>query len=362
MAQGAQPLALRGAEDFRIRLVMATLCGRAVKISGIRSDDLEPGLRDYEVSFLRLLEAVTNGSVIEISYTGTTVVYRPGLIIGGTLTHKCPPSRGVGYFIEPMLMLAPFGKKALTLTLHGITTTDTDIGVDCIRTAMFPVMEKFGIMRQELRIVKRGSAPDGGGEVVLHMPHLVLQPNTIHALTPNKITRIRGVAYSTRISPASVNRIVDAAREALQPTAVDTFIYSDVARGDEAGKSPGFGVTIVAETKSGWPIVAEGVGTKGSVPEDLGRDVALKLLEEISLRGTLSSPQATMALLFMVLGKEDVGRLLIGKGVVTPKIVRLLRYVKAFWNLEVVFKEESEHELVVAVKGSGFVSSSKKIA
>jgi RNA 3'-terminal phosphate cyclase-like protein len=173
-----------------------------------------------------------------------------------------------------MLILAPFGKKALTLTLHGITTTDKDIGVDCIRAAMFPVMEKFGIMRQELRIVKRGSSPDGGGEVVLHMPHLVLQPNTIHALNPNKITRIRGVAYSTRISPASVNRIVDAARDVLKDTLVDTFIYSDAARGDEAGKSPGFGVTIVAETKAGWPIVAEGVGTKGSVPEDLGRDVA----------------------------------------------------------------------------------------
>jgi RNA 3'-terminal phosphate cyclase-like protein len=143
---------------------------------------------------------------------------------------------------------------------------------------------------------------------------------------------------------------------------VDTFIYSDAARGDEAGKSPGFGVTIVAETKAGWPIVAEGVGTKGSVPEDLGRDVALKLLEEISLRGTISSCQATMAIIFMVLGKEDIGRLLLGKGIITPKIVRLLRYIKAFWNLEAMLKEENDHELICTIKGTGFVSSSKKIA
>ena len=36
----------------------------------IRVDDAAPGLRDYEASLLRLLEKVSNGTVVEINETG----------------------------------------------------------------------------------------------------------------------------------------------------------------------------------------------------------------------------------------------------------------------------------------------------
>jgi hypothetical protein len=38
--------------------------------------------------------------------------YRPGLISGGrALSHDCGTARGLGYFLEPLLCLALFGKK-----------------------------------------------------------------------------------------------------------------------------------------------------------------------------------------------------------------------------------------------------------
>jgi hypothetical protein len=42
---------------------------------------------------------------------GTVVTFKPGMLIGGEFTHDCPVSRAVGYFIEPILMLAPFAKN-----------------------------------------------------------------------------------------------------------------------------------------------------------------------------------------------------------------------------------------------------------
>lgn len=39
------PLIYTGHVDFRMRLVLATLSGRAIKIEKIRSDDMEPGLK-----------------------------------------------------------------------------------------------------------------------------------------------------------------------------------------------------------------------------------------------------------------------------------------------------------------------------
>ena len=72
---------------------------------------------------------MTNGCFIEISYTGTSILYRPGVIMGGKIHHDCPPSRSMGYFLEPLIALAPFGKKNLQLTLTGITNDNVDLSV-----------------------------------------------------------------------------------------------------------------------------------------------------------------------------------------------------------------------------------------
>jgi len=54
---------------------------------------------DYEVSFLRLMEKVTNGCTVEINETGTNVVYRPGVIVGGEeIIHDCGLARGFLFF------------------------------------------------------------------------------------------------------------------------------------------------------------------------------------------------------------------------------------------------------------------------
>ncbi|KAG9729894.1 hypothetical protein KCU75_g19185, partial [Aureobasidium melanogenum] len=81
--QPTAPLKFNGAGHLTTRLVLATLTGRPVRISQIRaSSHTNPGLAPHEVSFLRLLDAITNGSAIEFSMTGTTLVYKPGLIVG----------------------------------------------------------------------------------------------------------------------------------------------------------------------------------------------------------------------------------------------------------------------------------------
>ena len=61
--------------------------------SSLRENEDQPGLTDYEASFLRLLDKLCNGTRVDINHTGTVVKYKPGLLIGGKVTHDCPPSR-----------------------------------------------------------------------------------------------------------------------------------------------------------------------------------------------------------------------------------------------------------------------------
>ncbi|CAE7948046.1 RCL1 [Symbiodinium sp. KB8] len=90
-----------GSSFLRQRLALSVVSGKPIVIADIRAKDEEPGLRDYEASFLRLLDKICDGSDISIDETGTTLRYKPGQIVGGSgLVHSCPSSRCLTYFLE----------------------------------------------------------------------------------------------------------------------------------------------------------------------------------------------------------------------------------------------------------------------
>ena len=62
-------------------------------------------------------------------FSGTSLFYHPGLLIGGTLEHDCSRQRSIGYFLEPLMMLAPFAKKPIHITLRGLTNGPLDPSV-----------------------------------------------------------------------------------------------------------------------------------------------------------------------------------------------------------------------------------------
>ncbi|KXN92238.1 putative RNA 3'-terminal phosphate cyclase-like protein [Leucoagaricus sp. SymC.cos] len=358
-------LSFSGHQYLRQRLVLSVLSGKHVKIDRIRPEDKNPGLRDYEISLLRLLERVTNGTVIEISVTGTALLLRPGIISGGTVVHDCPLSRSVGYFLEPVIMLAPFSKKPLNLTLTGITTDENDLSVDLMRTVTLPHLQPFGISDGlELRIKKRGAAPGGGGQVQFLCP-IVKQVKTLNFVEPGRIKRIRGISHVVRVNPQFSNRMIEAARSILNRYIPDIYLYSDVYKGEESGKSPGYALSLLAESTTGAIHCAEAVSQAGVAPEDIGLKATRALLAEIKRGGCVDRRHQTLVLLLMVLGSEDVGRCRMGEP--TAKTIQFLRDVRSFFgtSFKVVLADPSDPEstqLLYSCYGTGYVNANRTLA
>lgn len=250
--------------------------------------------------------------------SGTSFLFHPGLLTGGAYTHTCV-TRSVGYFLEVLVPLAPFCKKPFSITLNGITGEEgRDLSADMIRTVTLPHLHLFGIRDVELAIKKRGSAPLGGGSVVFKCP-VVRALNTLRFTDAGRIRRIRGIAYSTRVSPQFANRMVEAARAMLNRYIPDIYLYTDVYKGEDSGKSPGYGLTLVAQSTTDALHAAEALSVapaKGEsvsqTPEDIAAHAARLLLQEISGGGAVDSSHQWLVLLLMVLGKEDVGKCLMG--------------------------------------------------
>ncbi|TKS84622.1 RNA 3'-terminal phosphate cyclase-like protein [Collichthys lucidus] len=292
-----------GCNFFRQRLVLSTLSGKRVKIKNIRSKDDDPGLRDFEASFIRLLDKVTNGSRIEINQTGTVLFYQPGLLHGGPIEHDCNMQRSIGYYLEALLMLAPFMKTSVKATLRGVTNDPSDPTVDMLKSTALPVMKQFGI--------------DGEG-------------------------------FELKMA----NRIVEAARGVLNQFIPDIYIHTDHMKGPNSGKSPGFGLTLVAETLNGSFLSAEMASTPQGqgdpiLPEDLGRSCAKLLLEEVYRGGCVDSSNQSLALLLMTLGQQDVSKVLLGP--LSPYTIEFLRHIRDFF--QIMFKIEVQKSSEDSRKG-----------
>lgn len=76
-------LKFKGDGEFRQILILSLLSGKPVVIEEIRHLEDELGLTEHEVSLLKLIDELTNGTKTKLNETGTRLVFSPGFIIGG---------------------------------------------------------------------------------------------------------------------------------------------------------------------------------------------------------------------------------------------------------------------------------------
>lgn len=329
-----------GSNFIKQRLLLSLLSGKPVRIIDIRSDDVEPGLREYEVSLIRILDKISNGTRIEINPAGTVLSFRPGLLHGGRWQHDCSLERGIGYYLDVLIALGPFCKLPLDVVLRGITNSKESPSVDYIKSAAFNVLKRFLLDDEDLqlKVVRRGLAPLGGGEIHFQCPvRKILR--TLQFLNQGMVKRIRGIVYACKVSPAMANRTVETAKGVMLKFLPDVYIYTDQNRGKLSGKSPGFGICLQAETTEGVYYAAElnshakGDGQSPSVPEDLGRQVAMQLLDEIHRGGCCDSTYQWLVTLFMTLGPKNVSKYLTGESVLVIRFAKCSNINKYFYFL-----------------------------
>ncbi|XVF47012.1 hypothetical protein PTKIN_Ptkin03bG0074800 [Pterospermum kingtungense] len=296
---------LKGSQNMRQRLLLATLRSTPILIEDIHADDTLPGLRPHEISLLRLFEKLTDDCFIEINETGTKLKYKPGIIVGGgKLVHDCGVSRAIGYFLEPLVLLGLFARKNLSIILKGITNDSKDPSVDTFRSTTFPMLKRFGVPSEglKLEIKSRGVSPHGGGEVHLAVPMVQHLTATIWT-DEGMVKRIRGEAFTTRVNAQNGHEMIYAARGIFNCLLPDVYIASDHRNRSEAGNSSGYGISLVAETTSGCCISADTTisSPRGEEADDIegddkkvraaevGKQIASLLLEEIEKGGVVDS-------------------------------------------------------------------------
>ncbi|GFY83033.1 RNA cyclase family protein [Actinidia rufa] len=389
----------------------------------------------HEVSFLRLLEKISDDCTVEINETGTKLKYKPGILMGGKHhVHDCGVIRAIGYFLEPLIVLGLFGKKPLSIRLkvvaviydalcfcgfgyywnsipepsrvrrgavvagmvweeigcrvieamvfadnQGITNDSRDPSVDTFRSATLPILKRFGVPSEglELKIESRGAPPHGGGEVLLSVPIVKNSLTAVNWTEEGMVKRIRGVTFSTRVTSQFENTMIHAARGIFNRLLPDVHIFTDHKAGLQAGKSPGYGISLVAETTTGCFIsvdtavsYAQG-GEEGAIeetekkelmpPEEVGEQIASGLLGEIEQGGVVDSTHQGLLFLLCALCPPDVSSIRVGK--LSPYGIETLRNIIDFLGVKFVFEpDQSTGTVKLTSQGCGLQNFSRKFS
>ncbi|ONM55728.1 putative RNA 3'-terminal phosphate cyclase-like protein [Zea mays] len=333
---------LYGSRHFRQRLVLATLTSTAVTIEDIRSGDASPGLRPYEVSLLRLLDKISDHHTIDLNETGMDL----------------PPNEAE----------VPAG---------GITNDTKDPSVDTFRTTTLHMLKHFGVPLDgfDLNIDSRGSPPLGGGEVFLRVRNINSTLTAANWVDEGMVKRIRGVSFSTRVSPQLENRIIYAARGIFNRFIPDVHIHTDHRSGSAGGRSPGYGVSLVAETTTGCLLSVDVTVSYPSVdeineesekpeltsPEDLGVQAASMLLEEVAQGGVVDSTHQGLLFILCALCPPDVSKVRVGQ--LTPYGIETLRNIRDFLDVKFIIKPDpNSNTVTLKCVGAGVKNLARKIS
>jgi RNA 3'-terminal phosphate cyclase-like protein len=221
----------------------------------------------------------------------------------------------------------------------------------------------------ELKVIKRGLKPDGGGEVIFKM-NPVKKLKTIQLMEPGMVKRIRGVIYACKVSPTFANRTVESAKGIMLNFIPDVYLHTDQNKGKLSGLSAGFGVNLSAETTENVIYASEIVATeKGVLPEDIGKECANRLLDEIYRGGCCDSTFQWIMMLYMALGPKSVSKAVVGP--LSQYSIRYLQLLKEF--LGITFKldtlekdedddvEEKSPKVVLTCVGIGYTNLSKRV-
>lgn len=279
----------------------------------------------------------------------------------------------LGYYLDVLIAFGPFCKFPIEVNLKGVTNSADNPSVDHYKASAFSVMKKFIIEEGsfDIKVLKRGLKPLGGGEIVFKM-NPVKKLRNLQLEKHGMVKRIRGVVYASKVSPTFANRTVEAAKGVMLSFLPDVYIHTDQNKGKLSGLSAGFGINLSAETNENVIYAVETVSTApGTLPEDIGRDCANKLLDEIYRSGCCDSTFQWILMLYMALGPKSVSKVVVGP--LSQYSIAYLQLLRDFFGVTFkldTFKDDLDEEedidegasprVVLTCLGIGYSNISKR--
>ncbi len=304
-----------GGSLVRVALALSVLTGKSFEVKNIRAGRPQPGLKAQHLEAISGLKRICDAQTNDVRLGSTELRFIPGKLKQGTFTIDIGTAGSISLLLQALLLPCLFAPGRITLKITGGTCGKWQASVDYLQHLLLPQLEKF-VEKIEIKILKRGYYPRGGGEVQLsifpkYAPSEVLegfsQATRIRLIEQGKLEQLRGVInLSAELEEKQVaERIQNAATVSLQKYKVPLSLRLEHAKALSVGGEALLWVVFSkeGETLTDNPIIlgADVLLEPRKSSEEIGKEVAQKLMQEIDSGCAVDPHLADMLIPFMAL-------------------------------------------------------------
>jgi RNA 3'-terminal phosphate cyclase (ATP) len=288
-----------GGQVLRVCLALSALTGESVGIKNIRINRATPGLRRQHVTAIRAAAEVASATVSGVTIGSSDITFSPSRRRGGTFCFDTKTAGSTMLILQALLPVLAFADQRAAITLVGGTNNPMAPQVDYVINVLNPTLATMGF-DYELRLVRRGFYPQGGGVVeVFTDPIGAIRPLEVFKL--GSILGIRGVSHSRNLPAHVVERQAKAATQTCASAGYpNVAIALDAGRGVD-GPSKGSGIVLWARTSTGGILGGDALGAPGKPAEQVGAEAASSLLAELSAGAPLDAHLTDQLIIWLAL-------------------------------------------------------------
>ncbi len=341
-----------GGQILRTSLALSALTGKPIRIFNIRAKRSNPGLQAQHLTGVKAIAELCNAKV-EGAYKGSMeLLFIPGKIRSGKFRFDIGTAGSVSLVIQAILPVLIFAPDVVEVDITGGTDVRWSPPIDYVRHVMLPILSKMGV-NAELKVFRRGHYPRGGGHV-----KLVVYPteklNPIIDTDLGNVVEIRGRSHCVKLPKHVAERQAKSAEEYLKRSGITSKIDIELEfypPEKDPHLGPGSGIVLWALTDKGQIIGADALGEKGKPAEEVGREAASKLVEELKSGKAFDSHMADMLIPYIALAD---GYSKIGISKLTLHTITNIYIVEKILNIKFKVQGEQDKPAIVEVDGIRF--------
>ena len=333
-----------GGQIVRTSLALAALTGKDVRITNIRAKRPKPGLRPQHLAAVKTLAKICNAKLKGAFIGSKTLLFKPGKIENASLLANIGTAGSISLLLQQVLPVS----LACNLKLRVFGGTDVSFApsINYMQRVTFYFLRKMGA-ELKLNVLARGYYPKGNGCITFFSkPCLPLKP--ICLTTLGKLQKIECIAHCSGMPTKVAKDTASVAKNTLKQALGEFDWIQSIEASPERKETIGFGIDLFAKYAN-TILGANALGPSGSKPENIGRNAANSLLEEINFLAPLDSHCIDQLIPFMALAS--------GKSIIEGKLTKhaITNISVTEKLLDVSFDVETRGERAkISVEGASF--------
>lgn len=294
-----------GGQILRTSLALASVLGKDIRVHGIRAGRSQPGIKAQHLTGLRALAQLCGSSLEGADVGSSELVYEPGELTSGGFHFDVGTAGSVTLVLQTLMPVVAYCPGPVRFELTGGTDVKWSPPVNYLQLIALPMLRRMGYIA-DLRLVRRGHYPRGGGEVHLDAAPIESLKHLV-GVRSGRVVGIDGVSHVTMLPHHVAERQAIAARNLVMGKGLPSPDIGIEDSQSDAGVGPGSGLVLRA-TREETVLGADSLGEKGKPAEVVGEEAGKRLVEEVESDAFLDRHMADIVVPYIALadGVSDV--------------------------------------------------------